>query len=51
MGATEMKTIGALIARILRDPENEAEQTAVAAEVMALCRRFPIYPDREYATA
>ncbi|MFT4569268.1 MAG: glycine hydroxymethyltransferase [Hyphomicrobiaceae bacterium] len=51
MGVDEMKLVGQYIARILRDPENLAEREAVGAEVRALCRRFPIYPERNYAAA
>jgi glycine hydroxymethyltransferase len=45
MGAPEMATIAGLIGRTLRAREDEAEITAVRAEVAALCAAFPPYPD------
>lgn len=51
MGVDEMTEIGALISRILKDPENAAEHEAVGNAVMDLCRKFPIYPERGYAGA
>jgi glycine hydroxymethyltransferase len=45
MCESEMDTIGALIARVLASPDDEAVQVAVRAEVEALCRRFPLYPE------
>jgi glycine hydroxymethyltransferase len=46
MREAEMREIAALIARVLRHPGDLEEQDAVRAEVEALCRRFPLYPDR-----
>jgi glycine hydroxymethyltransferase len=46
MGATEMEMIGEYIARVLTSPDDEQVQAAVRAEVEALCRRFPLYPER-----
>ncbi len=43
MKEAEMKTIAALIARALRNTENEEELAKVTAEVVALCARFPIH--------
>ena len=45
----EFRQVGELIGRVLdglaADPENnEAVEQAVRADVLALCRRFPIYP-------
>jgi glycine hydroxymethyltransferase len=44
MGAGEMRTIAGLIGRTLRARSDEAEVTAVRAEVAALCAAFPPYP-------
>lgn len=43
MGTEEMKEIAALIARVLRAPSEEAVIHAARADVVALCRRFPIH--------
>ncbi len=48
-GPAEFSQVGELIGRVLdglaADPENnEAVEQAVRADVLALCRRFPIYP-------
>jgi glycine hydroxymethyltransferase len=40
----EMETIGRLIARVLEAPEDEGVLRAVRADVLALCRTFPLYP-------
>ncbi len=45
MGPTEMRTIAGLIGRTLRARADEAEVTAVRAEVAALCAAFAPYPD------
>lgn len=42
MGEAEMATIAALIARVLRAPEDTTVATEVTAEVRALCDRFLI---------
>ena len=34
-----------LIARVLRTPDDESALSMVRAEVEALCRKFPLYPD------
>jgi glycine hydroxymethyltransferase len=44
-GAADLVLIGAWMDRVLRAPEDESIQVEVRAEVMALCARFPIYPD------
>ncbi len=45
MREREMDTIGELIARALRTPEDDRALAMVRAEVEALCRTFPLYPD------
>jgi glycine hydroxymethyltransferase len=40
----EMDTIAALIARVLATPDDEAVARAVKADVEALCKKFPLYP-------
>jgi glycine hydroxymethyltransferase len=42
----EMDVIGALIARVLADPDDTRVGEMVKAEVERLCRKFPLYPDR-----
>lgn len=39
----EMKSIASLIARALRNHENQAELAKVKADVVALCGRFPVH--------
>jgi glycine hydroxymethyltransferase len=46
MGEPEMDTIAELIARALGAPDDDGVLAAVRAEVEALCRRFPLYPER-----
>jgi glycine hydroxymethyltransferase len=46
MGEPEMDTIADLIARALGAPDDDGVLAAVRAEVEALCRRFPLYPER-----
>lgn len=43
MAPAEMPTIASLIARALRERDDEAAIAAVRADVAALCSRFPIY--------
>jgi glycine hydroxymethyltransferase len=50
MGQAEMREIAAFIARGLASPDDAASLAAVARDVEALCRRFPIYPGRHYAS-
>jgi glycine hydroxymethyltransferase len=45
MREPEMDAIAAFIARALAAPDDEAALTAVRADVEALCRKFPLYPD------
>jgi glycine hydroxymethyltransferase len=47
MDEGEMDVIADLIARVLQSPDDDATLGLVRAEVEALCRRFPLYP--EYA--
>ena len=41
----DMDTVGALIARALSTPDDEAALAVVREEVERLCRTFPLYPD------
>jgi glycine hydroxymethyltransferase len=41
----EMDTVGELIARALKTPDNDQALAMVRAEVERLCRKFPLYPD------
>jgi glycine hydroxymethyltransferase len=45
MREDEMETIGELITRVLASPEDDAALASVKAEVEALCRKFPLYPE------
>jgi len=45
MRESEMAVVGDLIARALRTPEDDRALGMVRAEVEALCRRFPLYPE------
>ena len=47
MGEGEMDLIGELIARSLSAPEDDHVLAAVKQEVQRLCRKFPLYPDRQ----
>jgi len=46
MGVAEMKTIGALIVRVLDAPEDESVRAAVRGDVATLTARFPLYASR-----
>ncbi|HOI75847.1 MAG TPA: serine hydroxymethyltransferase [Syntrophales bacterium] len=46
MKEDEMRLIAGWIARVLRDPANEALVAEVRADVSALCERFPLYAER-----
>ncbi|MCX6537497.1 MAG: serine hydroxymethyltransferase [Acidobacteria bacterium] len=46
MAEAEMEVVGDLIARVLAGPDDEHVHTMVRAEVEALCRKFPLYPDK-----
>jgi len=45
MREAEMETIGELFTRALQTPDDDRALGVVRAEVEALCRRFPLYPD------
>jgi glycine hydroxymethyltransferase len=45
MREPEMDTIGELIARALTTPNDDSALRAIEAEVEAMCRRFPLYPE------
>jgi glycine hydroxymethyltransferase len=45
MREAEMETVGELIVRALKTPEDDQALGMVKAEVEALCRRFPLYPE------
>ena len=47
MREADMDQIGEFIARVLQSPEDDRTVAAVRAEVERLCRRFPLYPDRQ----
>ena len=49
MKQAEMKEIAGFIARALATPDDADVLAAVASDVEALCRRFPIYPARKFA--
>jgi len=45
LGEAEMDQVASLIARVLAAPDDEAVAKRVRAEVEALCRKFPLYPE------
>jgi glycine hydroxymethyltransferase len=45
MHEAEMETIGELIARALKSPEDDTALGAIRVEVETLCRKFPLYPE------
>jgi glycine hydroxymethyltransferase len=47
MGESEMELIGDLIARVLHAPDDGPTLNAGKSEVERLCRRFPLYPERQ----
>jgi glycine hydroxymethyltransferase len=47
MGEAEMDQIAGFIARVLGSPEDDRALGMVRSEVEALCRRFPLYPERQ----
>jgi glycine hydroxymethyltransferase len=47
MGEAEMDQIAAFIARVLSAPEDERVLGMVKSEVEALCRKFPLYAERQ----
>ena len=44
MGLTEMTEIASLIARAIRDGEDEAKAASIRNEVYNLTSKFPVYP-------
>jgi glycine hydroxymethyltransferase len=44
MGAAQMKQIASLIARAIKDGDDENKAKAIKAEVNQLCSAFPVYP-------
>ena len=46
MKEAEMDQVGGFIARVLAAPEDARVHAAVKTEVEALCRTFPLYPER-----
>jgi glycine hydroxymethyltransferase len=44
MGAAQMKQIASLIARAIKDGDDENKAKAIKAEVKQLCSAFPVYP-------
>jgi glycine hydroxymethyltransferase len=44
MGAAQMKEIASLIARAIKDGDDENKAKAIKAEVNQLCSAFPVYP-------
>jgi glycine hydroxymethyltransferase len=47
MGEAEMELIGDFIARVLASPEDDRAIGMVKVEVERLCRKFPLYPDKQ----
>jgi glycine hydroxymethyltransferase len=47
MREAEMDLIAEYIARVLASPDDDRAQTMVKAEVEQLCRKFPLYPERQ----
>jgi glycine hydroxymethyltransferase len=47
MRESDMDTIGELIARALKTPDDEGALGMIRAEVEKLCRKVPLYPDRQ----
>ena len=47
MREPEMEHIGSLIGRALKTPEDEPALAMIRAEVEALCRKFPLYPETQ----
>ena len=45
MREADMDRVGEFIARVLASPDDEAALGRVKAEVEALCRKFPLYPE------
>ena len=46
MGIPEMKEIGSLIARAIRDGGDEGKAAAIRGDVHNLTAKFPVYPQK-----
>lgn len=46
LGEAEMDLVAEFISRVLASPEDASVIAAVKADVEALCRKFPLYPER-----
>ncbi len=46
LGEAEMDLVAEFISRVLAAPEDASVLAAVKADVEALCRKFPLYPER-----
>jgi len=46
MGEPEMDLIAEYISRVLAEPDHVKTLAIVKAEIEALCRKFPLYPER-----
>jgi len=51
MGEADMDSIAEFIHAALAHPDDATAIAGIAEDVAALCRRFPIYPERNYAAA
>ena len=47
MRESDMDTVGELIVRALKTPDDDGALGMIRAEVERLCRKFPLYPDRQ----
>jgi glycine hydroxymethyltransferase len=45
MREREMREVAAFFGRVLAAPDDDSVARAVRADVEALCRRFPLYPE------
>lgn len=48
MDVQAMEEIGAIIALVLKHPEDESKHEEARARVAALCAKYPLYPDLSY---
>jgi len=47
MGEAEMDLIAAFITRVIAAPEDAKVLSMIKTEVEQLCRKFPLYPERQ----
>jgi glycine hydroxymethyltransferase len=47
MREQDMDQVGDLIARVLASPDDDRALGVVRTEVEHLCRKFPLYPDKQ----